>query len=98
LHYERRFTIFVEKSEIMKALIVKILIVLPILVFVNYVLMAIVGCTASGFGCENSFYCGVYCVIGKLFLVLTVIFFFFFIFQDLKNIFNIQKNVPTSEK
>jgi hypothetical protein len=43
----------------------KVLFVLPLLLFADYILMAILGCTACLFGLGEKFYCGPFAWQGK---------------------------------
>jgi len=99
LNYEYIFIIFVKK-EIMKAsIILKVFVVLPILMFVDYILMALLGCATCLLGFGDDFYCGSYCIIGKIILVLSAIFFLFIIFPDfIKLLKNIKNGTPTKKQ
>ena len=77
----------------MKAsVLIKVFFVLPLLLFVDYILMAILGCTTCLFGFGEEFYCGSFCLAGKIILVLSVIFFGYLIFPDIKSIFKLKKH------
>jgi len=80
------------------SIIVKVFVVLPILMFVDYILMVLLGCATCLFGFGNDFYCGSYCIIGKIILGLSAIFFLFIIFPDIKELFKKFKNATTTEK
>ena len=81
------------KISIMKASIfIKVFFVLPLLLFVDYILMAILGCTTSFFGLGEEFYCGSFCLAGKIILALSAIFFGYLIFPDIKAIFKLKKH------
>ena len=65
-----------QKLSVMKAsILVKVFFVLPLLIFVDYILMAILGCTTCLFGLGEDFYCGSFCLAGKIILALSAIFF-----------------------
>jgi hypothetical protein len=84
LSYEYTFIIFA-KNEIMKtSIILKAFVVLPILMFVDYILMVILGCATCLLGFGNDFYCGSYCIIGKIILGLSSMIFLFIMFPDFK--------------
>lgn len=82
------------KIAIMKAsFLVKIFLVLPLILLVDYVLMAILGCGTCLFGFGNEFYCGPFCVIGKILLVLSAVFFGYLIYPDIKEMIGPKKNM-----
>ena len=65
----------------MKNLIVKSLFLVSILIFVDLLLMIIIGCTSCLFCLNENFYTDTYCVIGKIifsasFVILAGIVFF----------------------
>jgi len=74
------------------SLLIKMVVVLPLLVFADYLIMTVLGCTTCLLGFGDDFYCGPFCFVGKLILGLSVIFFLFLIFQDLKTIYKTRKN------
>jgi len=77
----------------MKAsILVKMLIILPIILLVDYVLMVLLGCATCLFGFGDDFYCGPYCMAGKAILLLSAILFGYLIFPDIKRLFYRQKN------
>jgi hypothetical protein len=53
----------------------KIFLVLPLIVFVDWMLMVAIGCASCLFGFGDSFYCGTYCIIGKAILLLSAVLF-----------------------
>jgi hypothetical protein len=57
----------------------KALLVLPVILFVDYILMALIGCATCLFGYGDEFYCGPYCIIGKTVLGFSAILFFYII-------------------
>jgi hypothetical protein len=81
----------------MKAsILVKVFFLLPLLIFVDYILMAILGCTTCLFGFGEDFYCGSFCLAGKIILALSAIFFGYIIFPEIKAIFKPKKNGASS--
>lgn len=83
----------------MKTLIItKLFFVLPVILFVNYLIMTLLGCATCLFGMGEDFYCGAYCTIGKILIGLTAVFFFFFILPDIKALIKTSKNAETQEK
>jgi hypothetical protein len=82
-----------QKITIMNAsVLIKVFFVLPLLLFVDYILMAILGCTTCLFGFGERFYCGSFCLAGKIILALSAIFFGYLIFPELKAIFKLKKH------
>ena len=81
----------------MKASIfIKIFFVLPLILFVDYLLMALIGCTTCLFGLGENFYCGTFCLAGKIILALSAIFFGYLIYPDFKAIFKPKKDGATA--
>ena len=74
------------------SLLIKMVVVLPLLVFADYLIMTVLGCTTCLLGFGDDFYCGPFCFVGKLILGLSVVFFLFLIFQDLKTVYKTRKN------
>lgn len=70
----------------MKNIAFKSLVFLPVLFFVDYLIMIIIGCTSSLFGFANAFYNGAFCTIGKSVLVLSLIGYVLIIMPDLKSL------------
>jgi hypothetical protein len=64
----------------------KLLVILPLIAFADYVVIAILGCTGCLFGLGDDFTCGAFCLIGKIILALSGIFFLYLIFPDIKKI------------
>jgi hypothetical protein len=78
--------------------LLKIFIILPAIMFVDYILMVILGCATCLLGFGNDFYCGSYCIFGKIILILSAVLFVFLIFPDIKNITKRDKHVEAQEK
>jgi len=82
-----------QKISAMRAsVILKIFFILPLILFVDYLLMTIIGCTTCLFGLGEEFYCGSFCLAGKIILVLSAIFFGYIIYPDFKAIFKTKRN------
>jgi hypothetical protein len=82
----------------MKASIyVKVLLVLPLMLFADYLLMALIGCTTCLFGFGDEFYCGSFCLAGKIILALTAIFFGYLIYPDIKSAIKTAGNGASTE-
>jgi len=71
---------------------IKLFFVLPLILFVDYIIMAIIGCTTCLFGLGDGFYCGPFCLAGKIILALSAIFFGYLIYPDIKAIFKPKRN------
>ena len=82
----------------MKAsLLIKIFLVLPLILLVDYVLMAILRCTTCLFGFGNEFYCGPFCLIGKIILALSALFFGYLLYPEIRDLIKSRKDVKTPE-
>jgi len=79
-------------------LAIKAFFIFPILVLLDYIFMILLGATAYQFGLGNDFYCGPYCLIGKIIGGLTAVLFFFLIFPNIRAIIKTHKNAPSKEK
>jgi len=77
---------------------IKVLLLIPLLLFVDYVVMILFGGVSNLFGCSDSFYCGPYCTIGKLVLGLSVVIFLFLTFQEIKVMDKTRWNGPTAKE
>jgi hypothetical protein len=83
----------------MKApLFIKFFLVLPVILFADYLFMVLMGCATCLFGFGDEFYCGPFCIVGKIILVLSAIFFGYIIYPDIKTVFKLKKNGPATEK
>jgi hypothetical protein len=80
----------------MKTLIIlKVFLILPALLFVDYVLMVIIGCATCLLGFGNDFYCGPYCIFGKIILALSAVLYGAIILPDIAKFFKLRKNIST---
>ena len=81
------------KISAMKAsILLKFFVFLPLIIFVDYLLMAFIGCTSCLFSLGDGFYCGPFCLAGKIILVLSSIFFGYLIYPDIKAIIKAKKH------
>lgn len=87
LHYERTFITFVEIYTVKAPLWIKFSIYLPAILLADYVAMAILGCTTCLFGIGDDFYCGGYCIIGKIILALSAAFFLYLLYPDIVKLY-----------
>ena len=74
--------------------IIKLAVFLPLLLFVDYLFMLALGCTTCLFGVDRILGCSTYCVIGKIILALSFIFFLWLIFPDIKGYLKKKKIAP----
>jgi hypothetical protein len=82
------------KCIAMKAtLFFKLFFILPLILFADYLLMALLGCSTCLFGLGEEFYCGYFCVAGKIVLAMSAIFFGYLIYPDLKSIWRDKKHI-----
>ena len=81
----------------MKAsLLFKFFFIFPFILFVDYLLIAFLGCASCIFSPEAGFYCGPFCLAGKIILALSVIFFGYLIYPNIREIYKSVKNGPTA--
>lgn len=79
------------------SLFIKIFFVLPLILFADYLLMAILGCSTCLFGLGEEFYCGAFCFAGKIILALSAVLFVYLIYPEINALFRIKNNVTTAE-
>jgi len=79
------------------SIILKVFLVLPLILFIDYILMVIIGCSTSLFGFGDDFYCGSYCLLGKIILALSAIFFGIIIFPDIVEMLKKKKDAAIGE-
>lgn len=76
------------KYVLMKAsLFLKVFLVLPLILFADYILMAVFGCTSCLFGMGDEFYCGPFCLAGKIILGISALFFGYLIYPEIRRLF-----------
>ena len=74
-------------------LILKLVIGLPLVVFIDYLLMAILGCVSCLLGFGDDYFCGSYCLLGKGLLLLSAVLYGWYLFPELKKIFQAKSQV-----
>jgi hypothetical protein len=74
-------------------LILKIVIGLPLVIFVDYLLMAILGCVTCLLGFGDDYYCGSYCLLGKGLLLLSAVLYGWYLFPEIRILFNTNKQL-----
>jgi hypothetical protein len=75
------------------SLFLKIFLVLPAILFADYILISLIGCTTCLFGAGDDFYCGPFCLAGKIILGISAVYFGFLLYPELRQLF-----APTSDK
>lgn len=66
---------------------IKLVIYLPLIMLADYLLMVLLGCASCLFGFGEDYYCGEYCIIGKVLLGLSAAFFIFLVYPDLVKLY-----------
>jgi hypothetical protein len=79
-------------------LAIKIFVIFPAFLLLNYVFMIFLGCTTCLLEFGNDFCCGPYCLIGKIILGITAVLLFFLIYPNIKALFKTPRNAPSTEK
>jgi hypothetical protein len=74
-------------------LVLKLVIGLPLVVFVDYLLMAILGCVSCLFGFGDTYFCGSYCLFGKVLLLLSAVFYGWYLFPEIRKFFQAKRRV-----
>lgn len=80
--YEHMFIIFV-KTFRMK-LFLKVFFVFPLLLFADYLIMVALGCASCLLGFGGGFFCGTYCLAGKILLIGSMALFAWYISPDIR--------------
>lgn len=80
------------------SLVTKVLLVLPLILFGDYMLMVILGCASCLFGPGENYYCGPFCIAGKIVLVLSAVYFGYIIYPDIKRTLKERKNATATKK
>jgi hypothetical protein len=74
-------------------IVLKIVIGLPLVIFMDYFLMAILGCTSCLLGFGDDYFCGSYCLLGKGLLVLSAVLYGWYLSLDIRKLFRPDKQV-----
>jgi hypothetical protein len=74
-------------------LLLKIFIALPLVIFIDYLLMAILGCVSCLFGFGDAYFCGPYCILGKGLLLLSAVLFCWYLYPDIRKLFRSRSQV-----
>ena len=67
-------------------LVLKIIIGLPVVIFIDYLLMLVLGCVSCLFGFGDSYFCGSYCLLGKALLLFSAILYGWYLFPEIKKL------------
>lgn len=62
---------------------IKSLLILPLIIFIDWIVMVLLGCISCIFRPGADFYCGTYCITGKVILILSGIIFLAILFTDI---------------
>lgn len=65
-------------------LTLKFFLILPLICFADYIIIAAIGCTSCLFGLTDDFYCGPFCLFGKILIGLSAIGFLIILCPELK--------------
>ncbi len=83
----------------MKAsLLIKLGFVLPLILLVDYIIIAAIGCTSCLLGMGDAFFCGAFCVIGKIVLILSALIFSYLIYPEMLYLYKLIKHGSPAEK
>lgn len=83
----------------MKTLLaVKVLLLLPLVLFIDFIVMILFGSISHLIGCGDNFFCGPYCLVGEILLGLSVVFVLFLIFQEIKSMVKNRENGSSTKK
>jgi len=77
----------------MKDIVLKSLVILPIITFVDYLIMIAVGCAGSFWGFNNTFYECTFCTIAKIIFTVSLLAFLFIISLDVVSHFKERKQL-----
>jgi hypothetical protein len=77
-------------------LLLKVVLVLPIILFADWVIMVLLGCASCLFGFGKNYFCGSYCLIGKGILLLSAVLFIYLLLPDIRKMLNHNKHAKAS--
>jgi len=69
------------------SLFLKVVIGLPVVVFIDYLLLAILGCVSCLLGFGDDYFCGSYCLFGKAILVISALLYGWFLIPEIRKLF-----------
>lgn len=67
----------------MKASIAKWLIIIPSLLFLDWIILIVLGCISNLCGATIEFYCTIYCYFGITLISFTLLFIFYLIYNQI---------------
>lgn len=79
-------------------MLVKLGLVFPFILLVDYLIMVLLGCSSCLFGVGTGYYCNTYCIVGKVLLILSAVLFGLILYPELKTLIKNKKHVATPEK
>jgi hypothetical protein len=79
-------------------ILVKVFFLVPLLLFVSFVLIALVGCLGDALCLSGKFYCGAFCIFAKSVLGLAAVLFLFFLTPEVFQLFKKLRNAASSKK
>jgi hypothetical protein len=74
-------------------LFLKLVIGLPLVIFVDYLLMAILGCVTCLLGFGDDYYCGSYCLVGKGILLSSAVLYGWYLFPEIRSLIHSKRQV-----
>lgn len=80
------------------AILIKVFLVFPLILLADYLVMAALGCSTCLFGLGDEFYCGPFCILGKIIIALSVVFFGYLIYRDVRKYRKAEQNGQASKK
>ncbi len=66
----------------MKHSLVKLLLIIPSLLFLDWIIMVLVGSVSNIFGANDNFFCTIYCDFGIALLIATILFVVYLIISQ----------------
>jgi hypothetical protein len=70
----------------MKNIALKSLFLIPVIFFIDYIILIVIGCVTYYLGCTSAFYECTYCNIAKFVLAASIILFIIAIIPDIKSL------------
>ncbi len=68
----------------MKKLLIKFGLILTVLLFVDYVIIAIFGCASCLLGAEDQYFCETFCWVVRSFIALSLVVYFGYFIYNLR--------------
>lgn len=65
-------------------IVLRLSVILAFILIVDYVLMAVLGCASCLFKFDDNFYCGTFCVFGKIILLISAAIYSFIVYSQFK--------------